>query len=137
MYKYLSVFLLASMMQLSASDEVVAANDGKVYVKPKSVRMMKKGILVRTKDGRFFAPSVAKDETGLFVNQADLVAAPEMARAKRGCGCKRKNAPVDGQNQQHHHRHHGQRHHHHWKHKKSANASNHEVQAPVVAEITQ
>lgn len=123
MYKYLSVLLLAFMMQLSATDAV----DGKVYVNPKSVRMMKKGILVRTPNGRFFAPSIAKDETGLFVNQAELVAAPEMAKAKRGCGCRRKNnAPVDGQNQQRRHPHHGHKH-HHWK-----NQKNQAVQAPGV-----
>ena len=144
MYKYLSVLLLASMMQLSASDEVATTNvvDGKVYVRPRSVRMMKKGILVRTQDGHFFAPSVAKDETGLYVNQADLVAAPEMARALskrgRGCGCKKNRALVDGQAAVQTRKHHGRKHHHHnWKNKKSASTSKKEASTPVVVDVTQ
>lgn len=84
MYKYVSLALLASMIQLSgASADVV---DGKVYVRPRAVRIMKNRTIVHTKDGTFVTPTVSRDEQGLFVMQQDLQAAPELANKKRG-GC--------------------------------------------------
>ncbi len=90
MNKYLSLALLASMIQFApgVADEAVAEDavnvDGKVYVRPRAVRIMKKGIVVHTKDGAFITPSVSRDENGLFVQEADLEQAPaEMAKRKR------------------------------------------------------
>ncbi|MBS0634813.1 MAG: hypothetical protein JSR37_05065 [Verrucomicrobia bacterium] len=87
MYKYVSLALLASMMQLSAS----VAVDGKVYVKPRQVRIMKNKTIVHTQDGTFVTPTVSRDEQGIFVMQQDLQAAPELANKKRcGGGCGKK-----------------------------------------------
>lgn len=75
------------------ADEAVQNTDGKIYVKPRSVRFMKKGIVVHTKDGAFITPSVSRDENGLFVQEKELVQAPAMAsKIKRKCGgCQRGN----------------------------------------------
>ncbi len=90
MYKYLNLVLLGTIAQCAhvSADDV----DGKMYVRPKQVRMMKDKIIVRTQDGVFEAKSVTLDDNGLFVNQKELVAAaPEMVqRNKAFGGCKRK-----------------------------------------------
>jgi len=81
MYKYLNLVLLASMAQFAnGSADVV---DGKVYVRPRQVRMKKDRILVRTQEGVFEAPHVARDDNGIYVHQHELVAvAPDMAKMR-------------------------------------------------------
>lgn len=89
MNKYLSLALLGTMMQFAqgAAEEAVQNTDGKMYVKPRAVRFMKKGIVVHTKDGAFITPSVSRDENGLFVHEKELVQAPAIAnKIKRKCG---------------------------------------------------
>ncbi len=96
MYKYLSLALLATMMQLSA--DTATSVDGKMYVRPRAVRVMKKGIVVHTKDGAFIAPTISRDENGLFVQEKDLVKAPAIAQRKKCGGCKKKWAANGAQN---------------------------------------
>lgn len=89
MNKYLSLALLGALMQFAqgTADEAVQNTDGKIYVKPRAVRFMKKGIVVHTKDGAFITPSVSRDENGLFVQEKELVQAPAIAsKLKRKCG---------------------------------------------------
>ncbi len=90
MYKYLNLVLLASLAQVAhvSADDV----DGKMYVRPRQVRMMKDRIVVRTDDGVFETQAVLRDENGLFVNQKELVAAPaELVQKNRAFGgCKKK-----------------------------------------------
>ena len=89
MKKYVTLVLLGSIMQFAPGYSDEAANeDGKMYVKPRAVRVMKDKIVVFTEDGAFVTPAVQSDENGLFVQQADLVAAPDVKRGN--CkGCKR------------------------------------------------
>ena len=91
MKKYFTLVLLGSMMQFAPgfADEV-ANEDGKIYVKPRAVRIMKDKIVVFTKDGAFLTPSVVRDEKGIFVQEQELEKAPEVAR-KGKCGTCRKN----------------------------------------------
>lgn len=120
MNKYLSLAVLASMMQFAhgAADAVVetpnAEVEGRVYVKPRAVRFMKKGIFVRTKNGTFATPAVSRDEQGLYVIEKDLVQAPEAAAKKRCGGCQNKGKWINKANDGSHHKGRG---HHHWKHK--------------------
>ena len=78
MKKYLSLVLFASMMQFAqgAADEVANA-DGKIYVRPRAVRLLKRKTVVFTKDGAFVTPTLSRDENGLFVMAKDLEKAPD------------------------------------------------------------
>ena len=104
MKKYLSLFVFASMLpfvQGSADDAAVPAaavqdvavkdvanQDGKIYVRPRAVRFMKKEIVVFTKNGVFKTPAGARDENGLFVNASDLQKVEVLAKGERkGKGC--------------------------------------------------
>jgi hypothetical protein len=83
MKKYLSLVMLASMMQMAqgAADETTNS-DERIYVRPRAVRFMKKKTVVFTKDGAFVTPTVSRDEKGLFVQAKDLEKVPEQLSQK-------------------------------------------------------
>ena len=85
MHKYLSlaIFVLSMPLALLAADDAVE-QEGKIYVQPRAVRIMKKDIFLHTKDGRFKTHRVCRDRQGIYVLEKDLVKAPSPAKKKTG-----------------------------------------------------
>ncbi|MBS0654496.1 MAG: hypothetical protein JSR46_01855 [Verrucomicrobia bacterium] len=100
MSKYVKLLLLASVCAFSHG--LVAE---KIYVKRPTLRVVKKSIFVKTKEGFFKAQALHSDENGLYVVPEELEAAA--GKPKKGWkNCMKKNKKNKGWNRGNRHNHH-------------------------------
>jgi hypothetical protein len=70
MYKYVSLFIVASMMQMSSGFAEETAD--KVYLTRKDFRFIKGEIVVNTAEGAFAAKAIHSDANGYYVQKDEI-----------------------------------------------------------------